>query len=113
MEDSQCHLRFTFFVSGFYLDETCFIYSLLLGSTILITEALDDPVTRTAALLSLMCVDETYLWLYVYCEIWYDEKHVPYIHDGLTSHRSTFPYIMPRTAGNLGGHALNRISLYS
>ena len=24
-----------------------------------------------------MCVDESFLWLYVYCEIWYDEKHVP------------------------------------
>ena len=26
-----------------------------------------------------MCVDESFLWLYVYCEIWYDEKHVPCI----------------------------------
>jgi hypothetical protein len=42
-----------------HLDETCFIYSLLLCSTILnifqITEALDDPMPRTAALLSLIC----------------------------------------------------------
>jgi hypothetical protein len=59
MEDTQCHLRFTCFVSGSYLDITCPIDSLLLGSTILnlfqITEAVDDPVTRTAALLSLIC----------------------------------------------------------
>ena len=59
MEDTQCHIRFTCFVSGLYLDETCFVYSLFFGSTILnifqITEALDDPVTRTAALLSLIC----------------------------------------------------------
>ena len=26
-----------------------------------------------------MCVDESFLWLYVYCEVWYDEKHVPCI----------------------------------
>jgi hypothetical protein len=73
MEDTQCHLRFTCFVSGFYLDKTCPIDSLLLlGSTILnvfqITEALDDPVTRTAALLSLLCA------LTSLCEIWYDEN---------------------------------------
>ena len=59
MEDTQCHLRFTCFVSDFYLDEICSINSLLLGSTILnifqINEAADDPVTRTAALLSLIC----------------------------------------------------------
>jgi hypothetical protein len=60
MEDTQCHLRFTCFVSGFYLNKICLIDSLLLlGSTILnilqITEASDDPVTRTAALLSLIC----------------------------------------------------------
>jgi hypothetical protein len=59
MEATQCHLGFTCYVSGFHLDETCFIHSLLLCSTILnifqITEALDDPVTRTAALLSLIC----------------------------------------------------------
>lgn len=24
-----------------------------------------------------MCFDESFLWLYVHCEIWYDEKHVP------------------------------------
>ena len=59
MEDTQCHLRFTCFVSGFYLEKNCPTDSLLLGSTILnifqITEAADDPVTRTAALLSLIC----------------------------------------------------------
>ena len=59
MEDAQCHFRFTCFVSGFYLDKTRSIDSLLLGSTILnifqITDVVDDPVTRTAALLSLIC----------------------------------------------------------
>ena len=57
MKDTQCHLRLTCFVSGFYLDETCPIDSLLLlGSTIFqIIEALDVPVTCTAALLSLIC----------------------------------------------------------
>lgn len=59
MEDTQCHLGFTCFVSGFYFDKNCPNDSLLLGSTILnlfqITAAVDDPVTRTAALLSLIC----------------------------------------------------------
>jgi hypothetical protein len=57
MEDTCCHLRFTCFISGFYLDKICLVDSdsLLLGSTIFSkTEALDDPVTRTA-LLSLIC----------------------------------------------------------
>jgi hypothetical protein len=37
-----------------------------------ITEALDDLVTHTAALLSL-------IYALMSCEIWYDEKHVPCI----------------------------------
>ena len=71
MEDTQCYLRFTCFVSGFYPDKTCPIESSLLGSTILnifqITAALDDPVTRTAALLSLICalMSLTYGCMYI------------------------------------------------
>ena len=59
MEDTQRHLRFTCFVSCFHFDKICPIDSLRLGSTILnifqITEVAEDPVTRTAALLSLIC----------------------------------------------------------
>ena len=73
MEDTQFHLRLTCFVSGFYLDETCPIDSLLLllGSTIFQkTEALDIPVTCTAALLSLICALINLIYgLYVFCEM--------------------------------------------
>ena len=58
MEDTQSCLCFTCIVSAFP-EKICPIDSLLLGSTILtifqIPDAEDDPVTRTAALLSLIC----------------------------------------------------------
>ena len=53
------------------LDKTCLILIHYLGSTILnifqITEAADDPVTRTAALLSLICalMSLTYGCMYI------------------------------------------------
>ena len=68
MEDTQRHPSFTFLVSGFYLDETCFIYSLLLLGQYYsqITESLDDPVCSYHCIVVLddMCHDESYLWLW-------------------------------------------------
>jgi hypothetical protein len=81
MEDTQCHLRFTCFESGFYLDNHYYSWAVLFSIFFQITEAVDDPVTRTAALFSLIyaLVSLCYGCTYVYCEIWYDGKHVPCI----------------------------------
>src|SRR5882757_9383936 len=57
MEDFECCFRFTCFVSAF-LHRQRYSFNRL-GSTILtifqIPDAEDDPITRTAALLSLIC----------------------------------------------------------
>lgn len=71
MEDTERRLRCTCFVSASTWQNSCLIDSLLLGSTILTTfqipQAEADPVTRTTALLSLICalMSLTYGCMYI------------------------------------------------
>ena len=92
----ECHLRrFTCFVSGFYL----------------LTEALDDPVNRTAALLSLICALISLIYGCMYNVKFGVTRNM--FHASRWAHIAKEHLSLHNAAKvHLHGHALNHTSLY-